>query len=268
MMNKSFLLSFLMFFALLFVANELMAQSNSYPDVVELKNGSVLKCKILEYELDGNIKVEIMGGSVLVYPADDVLKIDREGKTEDQLKLKKEEENFHVFEDGMFYQLGIDILGGLKDDGWGWTVPTLGLGAKFTAGKVINRSLMIGGGIGWVFMDNGIMFSPHIPIYAQVRGDLMKRKYAFYYTASLGYNWALHTGNTAWNGTQMTAARGGVYFNPGLGLRFASRGRSHLCLEFGYSIHTASYDFLGANGDIAITRNRMIRPKLGCAIMF
>lgn len=266
-MKKASFVSLLMVLCLVFSQQFLFAQSNHYPDVVELENGSILKCKILDYQLDGNIKVEILGGTILVYPSNQVKKIDRINETVVAEK-KKEDENFHIYREGMFYQLQLDILGGLKDDSWGGTIPTLGLGAKFTAGKVLNRHLMLGGGMGWVFMDNTIMYSHHVPIYAEIRGDLLKRRYSFYYTASLGYNWALLQNNVTWGGTQMTAARGGVYVNPGLGIRFASRGSSHFCLEMGYSIHTASFDYLAGDGSTATARNVFSRPKISCAIMF
>jgi hypothetical protein len=48
-----------------------------YSDEVHLKNGSVLKCKIIEFKTEEKIKLEIQGGSVLVYNSSEIDKINR-----------------------------------------------------------------------------------------------------------------------------------------------------------------------------------------------
>ncbi len=256
----------LLFVLLSFWGRDLCAQSN-YPDLVRLKNGSILKCKILEYQLEGHIKVEIMGGSVLVYPSTDLESIERGGANLTALPDSMQKAR-HIYETGMYYYLNLDFLGGIQESTWGGTTPTLGLGSKLGLGWVKHRHLMLGGGVGWVFMDNVFMFSHHIPVYAELRGDLLKRDWSLYYSVSMGYNFALRQNRVDWTGLQMTAARGGIYVNPSLGLRFASRSKAHLCIEFGYSIHSASFDYLGRDGSTATTQNLFVRPKLGCSLMF
>ena len=61
------------------LAGPLSAQQNPYPDELYLKNGSVLKCKILDYKAAESIKIEIQGGSILVYTSAEIQEIVRDG---------------------------------------------------------------------------------------------------------------------------------------------------------------------------------------------
>lgn len=49
-------------------------------DVVYLKNGSVIKGVVTEMEKGGTLKVRTSDGSLFVYPTDDVVRIEKEGK--------------------------------------------------------------------------------------------------------------------------------------------------------------------------------------------
>ncbi|MDR0430906.1 MAG: fibrobacter succinogenes major paralogous domain-containing protein [Tannerellaceae bacterium] len=47
-------------------------------DVVYLKNGSIIKARILEYKPGESVKIEIYDGSIFVYPVDEVQKIEKD----------------------------------------------------------------------------------------------------------------------------------------------------------------------------------------------
>jgi hypothetical protein len=128
---------------------------------------------------------------------------------------------------------------------------------------------MLGAGVAWAFMNNYFMYSSHIPIFAEIRGDLMKKNNALYYSCQVGYNAALMRGAMSWAGTTMTSAKGGFYANPAIGLRLASRYKNHFSLEFSYGIHTASYTYIGTNGEIiGPTKNTFFRPTLSIGFLF
>ena len=67
------------YFVLLFFTSSLLAQS--YIDVVTLKNGDLIKGKIIENVINDHIRVELQGGSILTYKYDDIEKIDVETKS-------------------------------------------------------------------------------------------------------------------------------------------------------------------------------------------
>jgi hypothetical protein len=258
---------FISIFILLLFFVELQAQS-TYNDQVHLKNGSVLRCKIIEYKPDNQIKLEIQGGSVLVYSAAEVSMIDRGAKSV-PLYEKKEA---HTFSKELYFSIFFNIIGGYRESSLWFgrgDVLTLGCGYKFSIGKALNRHLMLGAGAGWAYMHNYFMYSAHFPVFAEVRGDLLKKSNSLYYSFAVGYNIARLRGAMSWTGLSMQQARGGLFLNPALGLRFASKDKKHFCLELNYGIHTASFTYTGTNGEsIGPTKNIFIRPTLSVGMLF
>jgi hypothetical protein len=232
----------------------------------------VLKCKIIEYKFDEDIKIEIQGGSILVYKSEDVSRVAFGEENNSAKKSADEIDNKHVYDKEFYFHLNMGILGGYKQvnsfNGFG-DFPTLGIGFKFSAGKALNRHLMLGAGIGWTYMDNYFMFSGHVPIFAEVRGDILKKASSLYYSLGVGYNIALKRNNISWQGYTMTDSKNGIYINPALGVRFPSTSKFHFCIEFNYAIHTASYSFIGMNAEIiGPTQNVFLRPTLAVALLF
>jgi hypothetical protein len=270
-------MKYLILFISLFLSLQLFAQS-AYPDLVYLKNGSMLRCKILDYKPNESIKIEIQGGSIFVYKSDEVAEIEKGSNTSQSNNnnlTKKDNREYHIYGKEMYISTHINFTGGYMERSSWWggpqDVPTLGIGAKISAGMSLNRHLMIGAGVAWAYMNNFFMYSTHIPVFAEVRGDIIKKNNAIYYTFGLGYNFAKMRANTSsWTtGATMTDAKDGIYINPGLGLRFAAAQKSHFFIEFNYAIHTASYSYMGANGElIGPTKNTFTRPTLAFGLLF
>jgi hypothetical protein len=239
-----------------------------YTDEVYLRNGSILRCKILDFKTEGQIKLEIQGGSILVYSSDELLKVERGVKN----LQEKESANGHFYNKEVYFSTLFNFIGGYRESS-SWLgsqdIPTLGCGFKFSAGKALNRHLMLGAGIGWAYMHNYFMYSAHFPVFAEIRGDILQKSNSLYYAFGLGYNIAKKRNAMSWTGTTMLDARGGIYMSPTLGLRFASKNKKHFCLELNYNIHSASYNYSGTNGEIiGPTNNIFIRPALAFGILF
>ena len=56
----------------------LFAQAQNEIDVLKLKNGDVIKGKIIENKINKHIRIELLGGSILTYEYDKILEIERE----------------------------------------------------------------------------------------------------------------------------------------------------------------------------------------------
>ncbi len=69
-----------MLFLLIMVTFFAFAQQPSYIDIIELKNGSIIKGIIIEQIPNEQIKIKLLGGSVFVYKMDEILKIKKEFK--------------------------------------------------------------------------------------------------------------------------------------------------------------------------------------------
>lgn len=277
MISKINILQICLFFLLL---SGIQAQSVQYPDIVYLHNGSVLKCKIVDYKEDSEVKIEIQGGSILVYKMEEVKEIVRNNPIDPNASKRggwnrAGQKEFHLYKkNSFFFVLNMNLIGGFKQTMAWWTgvvrtVPTIGMGFDFSMGKAINRHLMLGGGISWALMDNYFMASSHIPIYAEIRGDINKKPTSLYYSLGVGYNWALMQNVVTWTGFAMRDAKGGIFVNPAIGLRFSSREKTHFTLEFNYSIHTARFTYLGPNSElIGPTKNTFVRPTLSYGLLF
>ncbi len=72
-MKRTFIL-----FLIMMVPLFIFAQKPSYQDIVELKNGSIIKGIIIEQIPNEQIKIELLGGSVLIYKMDEISKIKKE----------------------------------------------------------------------------------------------------------------------------------------------------------------------------------------------
>lgn len=71
---------FLIALFVIFVQN-LQAQTNkSSKDILYLKNGSVIKGNIVSFISDKNVKIQTADGSIFVFPADEVKKLEKESE--------------------------------------------------------------------------------------------------------------------------------------------------------------------------------------------
>ena len=75
--NMKKLISFLVFTFILFIGNNLIAQTN-YRDIVYLKNGSIIKGIVLEQIPNVSLKMETSDGNIFVFEMKDVEKITKE----------------------------------------------------------------------------------------------------------------------------------------------------------------------------------------------
>jgi len=255
---------FLLFFPLILGAQV-------FTDEVILKNGSVLKGKIIEYKTDENIKVEIQGGSILVYPASEVSEIKRNTQRTNSVAEILENPK-HFYQKEYYISTYLQFIGGFIESQMlgGLDVPSLGIGLKASAGYAFNRHLMLGAGIGWAYLNNSIMYSSHIPLFAELRGDIIRKKNALYYSLGLGYNFVLLRKGPDWfTDYQMKTAQGGYFIHPALGFRFMSETKLHFCIEFSYSISTASFTYENSVGDqLGPTKNLFLRPALSVGLLF
>lgn len=177
-------------------------------DIVYLKNGSVIRGKVLEYDPQKTIKIKIVGETVLVYPSSDVLKI--ENKNLQNINEKRVSQTIMVNTIGVFFATyGFRIF------------PAWGVGIDYTVGYQFHRLFCLGGGLGVKLIYGSIFF----PVYANIRGYWFKTSASMYYDLDIGYGYAYSSGGIA-------------YIRPAIGFRFASTKRVHMALDIGCDIQT------------------------------
>lgn len=242
-------------------------QYEGYPDIVILKNGSELHCKIIGYGKEGNIRVEIAGGTKLVYPLREVERIERPRLMANS--QRKEDLSDSSYTNRSYFFVNFGFPGSMTENAG----PSIGAYMQFSGGWAINPQLMFGGGLSVVRMTNGFMPSSHLPIFAEIRGDFKtERPWAFTYNLAIGYDIALldtaSTNSGWWNEErQMLAAKGGFYIRPEVGIRFAGKKSIRWHMGFGYQVVQASYE-MEINNNLLKTEQWMIRPHLSVGILF
>ena len=63
---------------LLFVIFPIIIFSQTEVDVLKLKNGDIIKGKIIENKINQYIRIELQGGSILTYEYEEIQEIERE----------------------------------------------------------------------------------------------------------------------------------------------------------------------------------------------
>lgn len=206
-----------------------IAQSTNLEDVVYLKNGSILKGKIIELDMEKEVKVEIMGGSILVYPASEIEKITQEERTTLPVNdFKAWKRPRHTPTTGIYQVLTTSLMPGFDSDGFF----IIGLSLKYILGYQINQHVGVGVGYG------GDLYVPDMvtPVFIDFRGYLKNKSFSPYYSLGIGYGFAQ---NTEW---RTINSKGGIYINPAVGMRMASRRKAHFVMDVGVKLQKASFD--------------------------
>lgn len=228
-------------------------------DVVYLENGSVIRGQVMEYDPNGNIKIEIYGGSILVYKSSEVLKIEKETIQVAREVKEKKRSNHKVPNTGLYGTVAVGTLGGLGD----WGEPTPGISLKGVAGWYFHRLLGVGGGVGMMNL-GGPTF---VPVFANIRGNFMKSTASLFYDINIGYG--IGVVNPISSGFwRMESATGGLYLRPSIGVRFPSTKQTHVFLDFGYVIQFSSSTYLDWNNNPIFEKRTIYRPSFRVGITF
>lgn len=229
---------FSLIIALLFLAIPLDSAAQApTEDVVYMKNGTILRGKLLEYSPAGDVKVEILGGTVLVYPAADVDKITKEPAKSGSVLQQPLTNGYNSYvrppkKPFVYKTKGI---GNITDVGLmigseaGVAIHTIGQ-------YVFNPRLQLGAGIGIDRLTWGLKLAP---IYIDFRGEVLKESpITPMYIAQAGWTLPMESNDGDW----ITNVKGGPMAAFGFGLKFNTRYGLRYHLSLTYKMEKASFD--------------------------
>lgn len=255
-------------------ASLLLAQTTTQ-DVVYLKNGSIIRGEVVEYQAEGKIKIEIAGGSLLVYDSSEVVKMEKEtinaprttNNRPNPVRPKPEER--HLMDKGYYVMMGLTSIGAELPP----SIPLPGIGGDVAAGWRLNPHLLVGAGT-----------SLHVALaqsfwqtYGHVRFNfLSKTSFTPYLDGQVGYglllspNAIMNGNNFGWmDGIQsIDFARGGFYARPAVGVRFASRNAVHCFLDIGCTFQDSYYEGRTWNQLVFIERRLLQRVSIRVGMVF
>lgn len=216
-----------------FMAEIISLDSIPLIDAVHLQDGSILKGEILEYQRGDFLVIKIQSGELRINESD-IEKIVQEPKDplvalslERQKKVKP-----YAFRERGFY--GTTVFGLLP--GGGAYRDQLGLSLQASFGYQFKRQLGAGIGLsldGYANADGGDTF---IPVFAEARGYLWKRKSTPYWTAAAGYGFPLRTEIV---NQEVRRFEGGMMFHPAIGYRLGGDKTINLTVDVGYKFQRA-----------------------------
>lgn len=164
--------------------------SRTCPETVYLKNGSIIKGVIVEYQPEKSVKILTADNSVFVCNVDDIEKVTREPI--DVVSTK----GYLAPQKGYRFFLAADQMVGDMT------------GFKFTTthGAQFNNKIFLGGGVGFCVADDDVEFYLSIPVYANFRFDILNKKTTPFIEARAGVAFAIE-GTTGFYGNISVGGR-------------------------------------------------------------
>jgi hypothetical protein len=186
-----------------------------YEDVVELKDGSKIRGWIVEQIPGEYLKIELLGGSILVYQQSEIKKITKEYSRYKSIRRKINYRRGPIlFNDtGLYRAFSLSLM--FNEGEWG---PRVDPGFQLRAGYRFNQYLALGGGSGVEFYEAGVI----VPLFAEINGDLWQKRITPHYLIQAGYGFGVAP---TWMAEEFS---GGLMGQGGIGFKVHSRRKLEL----------------------------------------
>lgn len=233
-------------FLTLFIGLQAAAQA-FYRDVIHLKNGSVIRGKIVEEVPNKTYTIKLVDSSLFVVNIDDILKIVHEEIAVAKTEKKTGSGTSNTLAKG--YE-------GLAEVGYGSKIGTYGIDvAKFNLvnGYRVNKSLFAGIGTGLRYFTTKTGDFSLIPLFLDIRYKPLDRPLSPYVAFSAGYAWdASHGFDDA-----------GFLFNPQIGLQINKSADMMFHIGFGYEIQQMEFPNMQQLGGVIMRFSEALSVNAG-----
>jgi hypothetical protein len=221
-------ISLLLLAGLLLVSSLVSAQAPVAPDLLYLKDGSVIRGTLIESIAGSHVRFQIQEGEVRQYPIAEVAST----KVSNRPHLLPHEMNFIGF--SHFSNIGVMIgRDGYYNDKGNLSLQTIN-GARF--GK--HFSAGIGTGL------EGFGFGTQVPLFAHVRHSLSNGAIRPYVDGMAGYSFILTPRRNDWEDIDYQGTQGGFTAGVGAGIKMMTNHRFGLTLGMGYRFQQITRDYL------------------------
>lgn len=219
----------------------LLAQAET-EDVVYLKNGGVLRGEIIEMNENGLLKIEIAGRNVFVVMMDEV-----ENIVSAELSVQR-----NVKETGYINRTGFEVL-----HSYGGTT------LRFTMVNGYRFNSHLSGGIGFGITPYNDPLTL-VPVFLDFKLRFLKANSSPYLFLKTGFNLSVHHDDDM----ELQDHRGGLLFNPGVGLHFIRSSGSGWYIQAGYNIDNSTYEFEGWGPQTVQNELSFRRLSVGIGLSF
>lgn len=213
----------------------------SYFYRIYLLDGSFLKAKIKKQE-ENHILLKLENGETLEVDYDVISAKVFLRKGQHLLPKGK-----MIYTGGSYNAIALNFLLGENDEFFGKN--GLSVNASFAFGKRINDRLGLGLGLG--FTKKAYFLAP---VFLDIRGAAWQRSISPVYNLQIGY--AIPFSQTSFKDNVVFLKRkGGLYFQPSAGLRFATRGQTNSIISAGFNLMKSYYEYEYSNSSTSQTGN-------------
>jgi len=196
----------------------LLAQAET-EDVVYLKNGGILRGEIIENHENDHLKIKVTGQNVFVVMMDDV-----ENISSSEISVQR------LYEvAGYMNRTGMEFLHSYGGSTFRFTMVN---GYRF------NSHFSAGIGFGITPYNDPLTL---VPVFLDLKMRFLKTDSSPYLFLKAGYNFSVHYDDDV----ELQDHKGGLLFNPGVGLHFIRSSGVGLYFQAGYNIDNSYYEFEG-----------------------
>lgn len=232
---------------LLLYAAHIKAQQNEYSDKVYLKNGNRIVGKIIYYQPNDTLQMQISSGQIMKLAPLQIQKIVMAGATD--AKVSRIERPYNFKERGMYDALSFNINLGRSSRSH------LGYGFQNVVGYQFNRLVGTGIGLGYdsYYLNNGE--SNVASVFGEYRGYLGKRNVSEYWTFAAGYGFPRANQEDV-----LTNLKGSFMIQPTIGFRFGASSRYNFFADLGFRLQQVRYESLNtwAENRYTVTYRRWV----------
>ncbi len=226
-------------------------------DIIYLKNGTVLKGKLIEQVPDSIVKIEIAGGSVFVVTMAELDYIAYRQKTEPSQVQAVNAESSSRKSKGYCSVSQIGLLpgsGNSYDYYWYSSSPSVGVTVQTIHGYRFNPHILAGAGLAIDIIDNLIG-----QLFIDGRYEILNKKATPFVFGDFGYGLPFDGKYT--DESVSISYKGGITAGGGIGMRMNFRNEGAFVVEVGYKMEKYSqyYDYVNWGDDVTnkYTYNRM-----------
>jgi len=230
-----------LFFIFLLLNSLIFAQDTLTTKTLYLKDGSFLLGSIIEKSTEVYVW-RLTDGTQITLPADQVLRIEEQRK------------DFRYFNKGKIKQIkglyGYAMIGGLFEKKHNeWSQEDHAISVNFSVGYHLNSKISVGLGTGYDDYNVAI-----IPLYFELRGDLLDKSVTPYYKISAGYGFTAPT--LVQKDNEQASYKGGILVHPSIGLKFYTRMNQAWLIDFGYRFQRYNEQFVWDSSPLRWTLRR------------
>jgi hypothetical protein len=216
-------------------------------DVVHLKNGSIFRGKISEYQLEGNLSMHTWSGTQIQIPASKIRRVVQKCKDEAPTTLVAPPE-YSFKTTGWYHATRFNTYAGAG---------VMGLGVQHSSGLKLNRMLGIGVGVGFENFDPWDTDVATYPVFAEIRGYLLAKRITPFYALGAGYGISNRGTQTATFDGSTESWKGGWMAQGQIGYRLGNHALVHVGVRLQDKTRTWSIPWWGSTGKDRILHKRL-----------